>query len=191
MAAALADKTGCSRREHHYTFSSQTSEMKTFSIGNDRSLKLNKNRSEITIADKETKKAALFTPARWASFQLCIWMKKWKCEDFKCVWKPTESRLCLTHKLTYRRHRQSTIRSRTGQGRGVLRSLRWRMARVGDEVVSMCRPPQVLRAEGGNDMETDQNRHCSTPLRMADAQGCHRLSTPRQSGHHRSSVAVA
>ena len=21
----------------------------------------------------------------------------WKCEDFKCVWKPTESRLCLTH----------------------------------------------------------------------------------------------
>jgi len=23
------------------------------------------------------------------------WMKK--CEDFKCVWKPTESRLCLTH----------------------------------------------------------------------------------------------
>jgi len=22
---------------------------------------------------------------------------EWKCEDFKCVWKPTESRLCLTH----------------------------------------------------------------------------------------------
>jgi len=29
----------------------------------------------------------------------CKWMMKWneKCEDFKCVWKPTESRLCLTH----------------------------------------------------------------------------------------------
>jgi len=25
------------------------------------------------------------------------WMNEWKCEDFKCVWKPTESRLCLTH----------------------------------------------------------------------------------------------
>jgi len=24
-------------------------------------------------------------------------MNEWKCEDFKCVWKPTESRLCLTH----------------------------------------------------------------------------------------------
>ena len=23
-------------------------------------------------------------------------MNEWKCEDFKCVWKPTESRLCLT-----------------------------------------------------------------------------------------------
>ena len=25
------------------------------------------------------------------------WINEWKCEDFKCVWKPTESRLCLTH----------------------------------------------------------------------------------------------
>ena len=25
------------------------------------------------------------------------WMNEWKCDDFKCVWKPTESRLCLTH----------------------------------------------------------------------------------------------
>ena len=24
-----------------------------------------------------------------------LWMNKWKCEDFKCVWKPIESRLCL------------------------------------------------------------------------------------------------
>ena len=38
--------------------------MKTFKIGNDRSLKLNK--------DKGTKKAAHFTPARWASFLLCL-----------------------------------------------------------------------------------------------------------------------
>jgi len=29
--------------------------------------------------------------------QLKLWMNEWKCEDFKCVWKPTESRLCLTH----------------------------------------------------------------------------------------------
>jgi len=31
------------------------------------------------------------------SFLTELWMNEWKCEDFKCVWKPTESRLCLTH----------------------------------------------------------------------------------------------
>jgi len=61
----------------------------------------------------------------------------------------------------------------------------------------VCRPPQVLHAKGGRDMETDQDRHCSTPRRMADAQGGHQFSTPRQSstssshiiiGHHRHTV---
>ena len=46
--------------------------MKAFSIGNDRSLKLNKSNSEITIADKGTKTAAVFTRARWALIRLCI-----------------------------------------------------------------------------------------------------------------------
>lgn len=46
--------------------------MKTFNIGNDRSLKLSKNKKEITIVDNGTKKAAVFTPARWASFLLCL-----------------------------------------------------------------------------------------------------------------------
>ena len=32
------------------------------------------------------------------------WMNEWKCEDFKCVWKPTESRLCLTHYKVYPMH---------------------------------------------------------------------------------------
>ena len=36
----LVDKSGCPHHKHHYTFSSRTSEMKTFSIGNDRSLSL-------------------------------------------------------------------------------------------------------------------------------------------------------
>jgi len=45
--------------------------MKTIKIGNDRSLKLNKNDC-ISIEDKGTKKAAHFTPARWASFLLCL-----------------------------------------------------------------------------------------------------------------------
>ena len=45
--------------------------MKTFKIGNDRSLKLNKNDC-ISIEDKGTKKAAHFTPARWASFLQCL-----------------------------------------------------------------------------------------------------------------------
>jgi len=42
--------------------------MKTFKIGNDRSLKLSKKNDSISIEDKGTKKAAHFTPARWASF---------------------------------------------------------------------------------------------------------------------------
>ena len=46
--------------------------MKTFKIGNDRSLKLNKKNDCISIEDKGTKKAAHFTPARWASFLLCL-----------------------------------------------------------------------------------------------------------------------
>ena len=45
--------------------------MKTFSIGNDRILKLEKN-DEIRILDKTTKKEAVFTPSRWASFLLCL-----------------------------------------------------------------------------------------------------------------------
>ena len=45
--------------------------MKTFNIGNGRSLKLEKN-DEIRIRDKVTKKEAVFTPARWASFLLCL-----------------------------------------------------------------------------------------------------------------------
>jgi len=46
--------------------------MKTFKIGNDRSLKLNKKNDSISIEDKGTKKAEHFTPARWASFILCL-----------------------------------------------------------------------------------------------------------------------
>jgi len=45
--------------------------MKTFNIGSDRILHLAKN-NEITIRDKVTKKAAVFTPARWASFLQCV-----------------------------------------------------------------------------------------------------------------------
>jgi len=45
--------------------------MKTFSIGNNRILKLEKN-DEIRILDKTTKKEAVFTPARWTSFLLCL-----------------------------------------------------------------------------------------------------------------------
>ena len=35
----------------------------------------------------------------WMKCKCCIIIiiNEWKCEDFKCVWKPTESRLCLTH----------------------------------------------------------------------------------------------
>ena len=46
--------------------------MKTFMIGKDRSLKLGKNNDGLIIREKGTKKAAVFTPARWASFRLCL-----------------------------------------------------------------------------------------------------------------------
>jgi len=48
-----------------------TDDMKTFSIGNDRIPKLEKN-DEIRISDKTTKKEAVFTPARWVFFLLCL-----------------------------------------------------------------------------------------------------------------------
>ena len=53
----------------HYLFDIS---MKTFKIGNDRSLKLKKKKDSISIEDKGTKQAAHFTPARWASFLLCL-----------------------------------------------------------------------------------------------------------------------
>ena len=46
--------------------------MKTFVIRKDRSLKLGKNNDGLIIRDKGSKKEAVFTPARWASFRLCL-----------------------------------------------------------------------------------------------------------------------
>ena len=46
--------------------------MKTFKIGNDRSLKFNKKNDSISIEEKGSKKVAHFTPARWASFLQCL-----------------------------------------------------------------------------------------------------------------------
>ena len=51
--------------------SERDSTMKTFNISSDRILHLAKN-NEITIREKATKKAAVFTPARWASFLQCV-----------------------------------------------------------------------------------------------------------------------
>ena len=45
--------------------------IKTFNIGSDRILHLGKN-NDITIRDKVRKKAAVFTPARQASFLHCV-----------------------------------------------------------------------------------------------------------------------
>ena len=46
--------------------------MKTFIIGKDRSLKLGKNNDGLIIREKGSRKAAVFTSARWASFRLCL-----------------------------------------------------------------------------------------------------------------------
>ena len=41
-------------------------------IGKDRSLKLGKNIDGLIIREKGSKKTVVFTPARWASFRLCL-----------------------------------------------------------------------------------------------------------------------
>jgi len=46
--------------------------MKTYKRSNDRMLKLTKNKVELCIKEKDSQKSAAFTPARWASFLLCM-----------------------------------------------------------------------------------------------------------------------
>ena len=46
--------------------------MKTYCIGNGRTLKLSKNNDQLTLKEKGIQKSATFTPARWASFLLCL-----------------------------------------------------------------------------------------------------------------------
>ena len=45
---------------------------KTYEIGENRVMKLNKKKETIKILDKKTMKEAVFTSNRWASFHLCI-----------------------------------------------------------------------------------------------------------------------
>jgi len=125
--------------------------MKTFNIGNDRSLKLSKNKKKITIVDNGTKKAAVFTPARCASFLLCL--------------NEIDNQLCRPSQgedVAYCNH--------YGEG------LRWRMARVADERFSVRRPPKVLRAVRADDHQAHQDRHRDTPQRMANVQDGRRQS---------------
>ena len=57
-----------------------------------------------SILQVSSKSVQEFQSRRWSKLghshyfgYWLLWMNEWKCEDFKCVWKPTESRLCLTH----------------------------------------------------------------------------------------------
>jgi len=54
----------------HYLLDSEAYDMKTFNIANNRILKLGKSNDDTRMLDKTTKKEAVFTPARWASFLL-------------------------------------------------------------------------------------------------------------------------
>jgi len=74
----------------HYLFDIS---MKTFKIGNDRSLKLKKKKDSISIEDKGTKQAAHFTPARWASFLLCLDQIDDSCAD--CLRAGTWHTACI------------------------------------------------------------------------------------------------
>lgn len=129
--------------------------MKTFNIGIDRSLKLSKKNDEIIITDNVTKKTAVFTPARWASFRLCM--------------DEVDNQL---NKLSQ------------GRGRGVLQSLWWWMAHVADEGFSLRRPPKILRSDRYVNMQTLQNRHRTTSTRMDKVQGGRRESASRQPTRH-------
>jgi len=93
------------------------------------------------------------------------------------------------------------------RGRGVLRALRWSMARVADQGVSLRRPTKILRAIRSDPMETDQGGHRTTTERVADVQGgCQQAASrqpdrrqlhpmlpepgPRHSGTHRRVLRV-
>jgi len=54
------------------------------------------------------------------------------------------------------------------------------MARVVDERFSLRRPPKVLRAVWGDDLQAHQDRHRATPERMANVQDGRRQSASRQ-----------
>jgi len=54
----------------HYLLDSEAYDIKTFNIANNRILKLGKSNDDTRILDKTTKKEAVCTPARWASFLL-------------------------------------------------------------------------------------------------------------------------
>ena len=117
--------------------------MKTFKIGNDRSLKLNKKNDCISIEEKGTKKAAHFTPARWASFLLCLDQID---DHTQTVW---------------------------GWRRGMLLALLRCMACIADKGFTLRWPAKILRTQGPENVEAYKDWHRSTSARVADVQaGC-------------------
>ena len=78
------------------------------------------------------------------------------------------------------RNRQPAIQIVAERGRGVLQPLRWRMARIGDERFSLHRPPQVVVTDRRDELQTHQDRHRSTTVRMANVQGAYRQITSQQ-----------
>jgi len=132
--------------------------MKTFKIGNDRSLKLSKKNDSISVEDKGTKKAAHFTPARWASF------------------------------LVSRSNRRPAAQAVRGRGRGILHALRWRMARVVDQGFLLCRPTKILHTHGPDRVETYKVAYVQAGCRQTTPRqpDCHKLHTllPQPGSHH-------
>ena len=43
-----------------------------YEVGVDRVLKFNKKKEELSVIDKKTRKEAVFTATRWASFRQCV-----------------------------------------------------------------------------------------------------------------------
>jgi len=123
--------------------------MKTFKIGNDRSLKLSKKNDIISIEDKGTKKAAHFTPSRWASFLQCLDQIDGQLR-----------RLSEGEDVTYCMHYGGAWHVSLTKG-------------------FRCRPTKIFRTRGSDPVEAYKDRHRPTSQRVADVQAGRRQTTPR------------
>jgi len=123
-------------------------DMKTFKIGNDRSLKLDKKNDSISIEDKGTKKATHFTlPDGHRSY-------------------------CVSTKSTT--SYADCLKARTWHTACIMAC----MAHIADQRLSLRRSVKILRTQGPEHVEAYKDRHRSASPRMANIQaGCREFTS--------------